>query len=425
MFKFNDLKTKQKVLIGICTPLILLVILGGVSMSGIASLSQVSKWVDHTNRVLSKSSDIVASAVNMETGMRGFLLAGKEGFLDPYRSGEKSAYQQISELQETVSDNPVQVGRLAEASTILKDWQSNVTEPIIEMRRQVGVTRTMDDVANLVGQAKGKAYFDRFRAVMVEFSGAEAKLLVVREAEAKATTTTTELIIGATIIFGLAVGGWLAWLIGRTIATPLMATTAAIKELAEGKEVIIPGLERKDELGELARALQMIVDQAAVSLRTKAALDNCQTNVMVADADYNVVYANDTMIEMLQSNERDLKKDLPAFDTASLIGINIDTFHKVPSHQRQILDGLTSSTETSLEIGGLNFDLIVTPITNANGERVGTVVEWEDVTAKLKAADEDLRLANENARIKSALDSCQTNVMVADADYNVVYSNDT
>jgi len=425
MFKFNDLKTKQKVLIGICTPLILLVILGGVSMSGINTLSHVSKWVDHTYRVMNKSADIVASAVNMETGMRGFLLAGKEGFLDPYREGETSAYEQISELKAIVSDNPVQVQRLTEASSILKDWQMNVTEPVIAMRRQVGSTQTMDDVASLVGEAKGKAYFDRFRTVMQEFYNDEAKLLSVRKAEAAASTTATDFMIGATIVIGLVIGAWLAWLIGRAIANPLMATTDAVKNLAEGQEVIIPGLERKDELGELARALQMIVEQAAVNLRTKVALDNCRTNVMVADADYNVVYANDTMIEMLKNNERDLKTDLPSFDTASLIGTNIDTFHKIPAHQRKILDALTSSTETSLEIGGLNFELIVTPITNTNGERVGTVVEWEDVTAKLAAAEEDARVASENLRIKSALDSCQTNVMVADADYNIVYSNET
>ncbi len=425
MFKFNDLKTKQKVLIGICTPLILLVILGGVSMSGINTLSHVSKWVDHTYRVMNKSADIVASAVNMETGMRGFLLAGKEGFLDPYREGETSAYEQISELKAIVSDNPVQVQRLTEASSILKDWQMNVTEPVIAMRRQVGSTQTMDDVASLVGEAKGKAYFDRFRTVMQEFYNDEAKLLSVRKAEAAASTTATDFMIGATIVIGLVIGAWLAWLIGRAIANPLMATTDAVKNLAEGQEVIIPGLERKDELGELARALQMIVEQAAVNLRTKVALDNCRTNVMVADADYNVVYANDTMIEMLKNNERDLKTDLPSFDTASLIGTNIDTFHKIPAHQRKILDGLKTSTETSLEIGGLNFELIVTPITNTNGERVGTVVEWEDVTAKLAAAEEDARVASENLRIKSALDSCQTNVMVADADYNIVYSNET
>ncbi|MEH6476531.1 MAG: methyl-accepting chemotaxis protein, partial [Sneathiella sp.] len=425
MFKFNDLKTKQKVLIGISTPLILLIILAAESLSGISSQSQVTKKVDHTYQVMIKSAEIVASAVNMETGMRGFLLAGDEGFLDPYNNGQIAVYKQIVELEEMISDDVAHVEKLEEASTILKNWQLNVTEPIIKLRRQVGSTQTMDDITRIVGEAKGKAYFDRFRAIMTKFGEDESKLLHVQEAESAEIASTSQFIIGATIVIGLAVGAWLAWLIVRAIASPLLATTEAIKILAKGEEIEIPGLDRKDELGELARALQLIVEQAAVNLRTKAALDNCKTNVMVADADYNVVYANDTMIEMLKNNERDLKTDLPNFDTASLIGINIDTFHKVPAHQRKILDGLKSTTETSLEIGGLNFDLVVSPITNAKGERVGTVVEWEDVTAKLAEVEELARVASENLRIKSALDSCRTNVMVADADYNIVYSNET
>jgi CHASE3 domain sensor protein len=51
----------------------------------------------------------------METGMRGFLLAGEDGFLDPYRSGQKATYARITALKETVSDNPKQVTRLEEA----------------------------------------------------------------------------------------------------------------------------------------------------------------------------------------------------------------------------------------------------------------------------------------------------------------------
>ena len=47
---------------------------------------------------------------------------------------------------------------------------------------------------------------------------------------------------------------------------------------------------------------------------------------MVADADYNIVYMNDTLGQMLRSNETAIRKDLPRFDAANLIGVNMDTF---------------------------------------------------------------------------------------------------
>ena len=50
----------------------------------------------------------------METGMRGFLLAGKEEFLDPYKGGDKHFPDELNKLKQTVNDNPAQVQLLEE-----------------------------------------------------------------------------------------------------------------------------------------------------------------------------------------------------------------------------------------------------------------------------------------------------------------------
>lgn len=155
---FSNLKTKPKILIGICSPMILLLVLAGIAINNVNSITETSKWVDHTRVVLAEASSIVASAVDMETGMRGYLLAGKEGFLDPYKGGEKTTYQRIAALQKTVSDNPGQVERLGKVEKILRDWQSNVTEPTIQLRRDIGDAATMNDMAKLVGEARGKKF---------------------------------------------------------------------------------------------------------------------------------------------------------------------------------------------------------------------------------------------------------------------------
>lgn len=96
--------------------------LGGISVYSIMSIVDTNEQVDHTYVVLGDAASIVSSAVDMETGMRGFLLAGQEGFLDPYTSGQQATYSGIASLQETVSDNPKQVERLAEAENVLREW---------------------------------------------------------------------------------------------------------------------------------------------------------------------------------------------------------------------------------------------------------------------------------------------------------------
>jgi len=193
-FKFSDLKTKPKILLGICTPLILLSAVGINALNDINKISETSKWVDHTRVVLSEASAIVGSAVDMETGMRGYLLAGRDEFLAPYLNGEKQTYARITALKQTVSDNPGQVARLGDVETVLREWQSNVTSMQIQLRRNIGDADTMNDLAKLVGEAKGKTYFDKFRDQIATFSDREDVLLEKRQAEfdlALSTETTS------------------------------------------------------------------------------------------------------------------------------------------------------------------------------------------------------------------------------------------
>jgi len=203
-----NIKTKLILAIGI--PLLLFAVLGSIIFINLQKIITTNHWVTHTHNVLGTADNIVGSAVDMETGMRGFLLAGKEDFLAPYKAGEKETYKLLNELQQTVSDNPPQVERLKEVEKILKQWQQNVTTPMIELRRSVGAGKTMDEVANLVGEAKGKQYFDKFRSIMNEFKNIERNLMEEREKESDATALNSEkiLVIGIIIamLFGISLG---------------------------------------------------------------------------------------------------------------------------------------------------------------------------------------------------------------------------
>ena len=155
------------------------------------------------------------------------------------------------------------------------------------------------------------------------------------------------------------------------------------------------------------------------------ALTLCQANVMLADNDLNIVYMNNTVTEMLSKNETDIRRELPKFDVASLIGTNVDDFHKNPSHQRRMLTALKEPYHTSIKVGDLTFSLIATPWENESGERLGTLVEWEDKTEELARIHEEQKLAAENTRIRQALDNVTANVMIADKEANIIYLNDS
>jgi PAS domain-containing protein len=164
--------------------------------------------------------------------------------------------------------------------------------------------------------------------------------------------------------------------------------------------------------------------RAQESLRIRQALDVAATNIMVADASYNIIYTNHALQRMFAEAQGDIRNDLPSFDAKAILGSNIDVFHKNPSHQRGMLDRLQQTYQTRLVIGQRSFDLIVNPIM-ADGKRLGMVVEWKDMTAELAIRDREQALAAENARVKIALDNVSSNVMIADNDRNIIYMNKT
>ncbi|RXF01414.1 methyl-accepting chemotaxis protein [Pseudoalteromonas sp. PS5] len=155
------------------------------------------------------------------------------------------------------------------------------------------------------------------------------------------------------------------------------------------------------------------------------ALKVCQANIMLADASLNIVYLNDSLTSMLRKNQAKLQQELPGFNVDNLIGANIDSFHRNPSHQRGILANLSRPYVAQIIVAGLTFDLIATPVFDEEGKRLATLVEWKDLTRELEVEKRQAELASHNARISSALNVCQANVMLADDKLNIVYVNDS
>ena len=181
--------------------------------------------------------------------------------------------------------------------------------------------------------------------------------------------------------------------------------------------------EAEENASEAQRLATQAKEEAEKSLVIKQALDVSATAVMIADGNFNIIYMNDSIHHLMQEAEPQLKQEIPQFNAKTLMGINIDTFHKAPSHQRQLLSQLTSTYTTELKISGLTFALKASPIRNEKGVFLGTVVEWDNISEKLAKQHREQALAQENARIRQALDSSSTSTMIADNDFNIIYAN--
>jgi methyl-accepting chemotaxis protein len=191
------------------------------------------------------------------------------------------------------------------------------------------------------------------------------------------------LIIGITIILiliGSAVFG------SVSIARPIRGLIDVLKEIEKGNtKVEITGTERGDEIGSLAKAVVVIRasrDAEMANSRVKTGLDVVRSNVMLADDQFNIIYMNNSLQQMLRESETELRKVLPGFDSSKLIGASMDSFHKNPAHQRGLMNSLRGTYEAHIAVGTQKFHLVATAVLDKDGKRSGTVVEWRNETVE-------------------------------------------
>jgi methyl-accepting chemotaxis protein len=112
------------------------------------------------------------------------------------------------------------------------------------------------------------------------------------------------------------------------------------------------------------------------------ALGGLRAKTMISDNDLNITYVNEALMAMMREAEPEMRRELPRFSVATLVGSNIDIFHKDPSHQRRLLAGLDRPHPATIKVGGLMFDLLVVPLLD-HGVRNGFSVEWTDAKDRL------------------------------------------
>ncbi|WP_371182277.1 methyl-accepting chemotaxis protein [Xanthomonas sacchari] len=186
----------------------------------------------------------------------------------------------------------------------------------------------------------------------------------------------------------------------RMVSRPLAVVEQVADDIAAGRlETPIDVGSGQDDVSRLLHSMRRMRDDlrerlrserlvAAENLRVRVALDDVSTNVMIADADRRILYVNRPLLKMLGDAQDDLRRDLPDLDVQTLIGNSIDIFHRHPEHQARLLAELQGTHRTQIRVGGHTMRLIVNPVTDDTGKRLGFVVELADRTAEVAVEEE-------------------------------------
>ncbi|MDR3517443.1 MAG: HAMP domain-containing methyl-accepting chemotaxis protein [Azospirillaceae bacterium] len=102
---------------------------------------------------------------------------------------------------------------------------------------------------------------DRFDKAITAVTTSENQALTTIQTLTGAHIQRLRLSNAAAAGAALFLGSWLAWAIGRGITRPLVAMTRAMTELAAGTTgIVVPALQRRDEIGEMAAAVAVFKD---------------------------------------------------------------------------------------------------------------------------------------------------------------------
>jgi methyl-accepting chemotaxis protein len=187
-----------------------------------------------------------------------------------------------------------------------------------------------------------------------------------------ATITMQEVVAGAAVLIGFLI----AFLIARGIIRPLAGLTAAMKQLANGNfGVALPGLERKDEVGDMAQAVEGFKVKAEEKARDEAEAKIRQDEVVV------------------RQRKADMHKLADSFESA--VGEIIETVSSASTELEASAGTLTATAERAQQVTTMVAAASEEASTNVQSVASATEEMASSVNEISRQVQESARMAGE------------------------------
>ncbi|MBC7580150.1 MAG: methyl-accepting chemotaxis protein [Tardiphaga sp.] len=153
--------------------------------------------------------------------------------------------------------------RLKDITADVKTYQSGFAKYVENTRKVDSLVQQMNVIAVTIGQLSA--------AMKSDLLSYQQQL----EQQSDAVIHDTERQVAGLGLGGFIIGAVLAGLLGRSISKPMIAMCAAMRQLAAGDfDVVLPGLGRRDELGDMASAVEEFKVQAVAKAESDAAAND-------------------------------------------------------------------------------------------------------------------------------------------------------
>jgi PAS domain S-box-containing protein len=379
---------RTKVTLIVAVPVIMLLMTAGAFQVSKVQADRSSALVAHTQTVQTRLNYLLGLIVDVETGVRGYLLTGDQRFLAPYDRA-------IVELPAVLRDIQTLVRDRADQSARVRAVTAATAEDLGVLRQLRALGYSAPDAGRTSRlTSEGKDITDRLRDDVATMLTAEGALLAVRQAAARHWyAVATWLVIGGAL---LGIGGGLvsARLFTVGISRRLRRSARNAGRMAQGLPLSKPSHAYGDEVGVLDRALthaarQLQANTAALTeqrRRSAAILEALHDGVAILDLDLRIVDVNPRYCQMLGRERPDVVGARPPFPW----------WEPEPDERRHLIDRLH---ELIANGAPLTYEQTITrpdgrpsvvsgtaaPLRDADGRVTGVVSTFTDITDRVAA----------------------------------------
>ncbi len=198
---------------------------------------------------------VLEHLVDAETGQRGYVITGKDVFLQPYHAAIASLPGELKLLEKRYAEDQALERELVAALLRHAELRLQALTHIVQVRQTQGFAAAEP----LVSEGQGKRHMDEVRRTAAELMAIEARELAQRDDALRTNSwvAITLSLAGTVLTLGLLV--YLARMMSRAYKHSAR-TAARARRTSEQLEVGMRALQRRNEemaiLGEMARVLQ-------------------------------------------------------------------------------------------------------------------------------------------------------------------------
>ncbi|MCO7223653.1 methyl-accepting chemotaxis protein [Pleionea sp. CnH1-48] len=334
--------------------------------------------------------------------------------------------------------------KLEEAiSKLAKVLDSKEVKQLVTLQAQLrplslGVIRAgrknNDDLA-MQEQAKLSPLQKEFEALALKIVDLEQKRLdgVIKSNEEAIVTRLETLggLMAAIAGVGLLITVLLVWRATSGLAKGLNVAVDVANKVSTGETSEVSETEREDEIGLLMRSLDRMQNELIAKFEKSAketsslmsALKVANTSLMLADNEHNIIYMNESVRKIFKTHRSSFESALESFSVDEVESTKIDVLFNDAKGQELLTPTVDQPRKLRTHYGESTFDIVTNVVLGADGERIGVIVEWNDLTEELVRMELEQREAATNLRVKQALDNVSASVIVADENNRIVYTN--